>query len=493
MAMTTRSSINVKPFRSRMAWKIGGPPGIAECDIDFSKLICYQHTMPDDRKTKGKLIEELNALRDRVAQLEQACGGEEDEALEESEQTFRTVFDNAPDGMLLADSKSKKFRMGNASICRMLGYTSQEIVKLEVMDIHPAEDLPYVIDQFEKQARGEISLARNIPVKRKDGSVFYADICSSETRLSGRTYLLGIFRDVTERKEAEQALRESEEKYRNLISNIPDVTWTSDSEGNTTFISSNIEKTYGYTPQEIYEQGDRLWLGRLHPDALQRVKQTYSVLFERNVGFDIEYRIKRKDGQWIWLHDRSIATYEKGGARCADGIFSDVTVRKAVDVALRESQANLALAQQIAHVGSWDWHIETGTIAWSDETYRLFGLEPGHVEPTFEFFIDAVHSEDRGFVRNALDRAVSEGQPYHVEFRIIRTDGVERVLDSRGRVIHDEQGKPLRMLGVAQDITGRKRSEQRQALRLKILESFHQQESLKSMCARLLSYFMAAR
>ncbi|MHC4170532.1 MAG: PAS domain-containing sensor histidine kinase, partial [Planctomycetota bacterium] len=66
----------------------------------------------------------------------------------------------------------------------------------------------------------------------------------------------------------------------------------------------------------------------------------------------------------------------------ADGIFSDVTVRKVVEMSLRESQTNLALAQQIAHVGSWEWNLETGAISWSDETYRLFGFDPGQVEPT---------------------------------------------------------------------------------------------------------------
>ncbi|MHC4569153.1 MAG: PAS domain-containing protein [Planctomycetota bacterium] len=134
----------------------------------------------------------------------------------------------------------------------------------------------------------------------------------------------------------------------------------------------------------------------------------------------------------------------------ADGIFSDVTVRKVVEMSLRESQTNLALAQQIAHVGSWEWNLETGAISWSDETYRLFGFDPGQVEPTFEFFLKAVHPDDREFVRRAYGRSASEGRQCHLEFRIVRPDGVERVLDSRGRVLRDTQGKPLRMLGVAQ-------------------------------------------
>jgi len=94
----------------------------------------------------------------------------------ESEKAFRAIFNNAADGILVADAESKKFYMGNNVMCQILGYDQQEIKNLGIVDIHPEQDLPYVIEQFEKQARGELTLAKDIPVKRKDGSVFYADV-----------------------------------------------------------------------------------------------------------------------------------------------------------------------------------------------------------------------------------------------------------------------------------------------------------------------------
>jgi PAS domain S-box-containing protein len=135
-----------------------------------------------------------------------------EETLRISEEKFRAIFDNANDGMLLADVNTKTFYTGNNSICRMLGYSLEEIKKLGVTDIHPKGDLPYVLGQFERQTRREITVAKDLPVKRKDGSVFYADVNTSLVTLAGKTYLLGIFRDITERKKADTELAEKTEE-----------------------------------------------------------------------------------------------------------------------------------------------------------------------------------------------------------------------------------------------------------------------------------------
>lgn len=131
----------------------------------------------------------------------------DEEELRKSEKRFRTIFDSANDGILIADIETKKFHTGNQKICQMLGYTPDEIKGISVMDIHPREDLPYVLKQFEKHAQREDVRAADIPVKRKDGGVFYVDINTSLITFAGNTYLMGIFRDVTERRQAEEKIR----------------------------------------------------------------------------------------------------------------------------------------------------------------------------------------------------------------------------------------------------------------------------------------------
>ncbi len=132
---------------------------------------------------------------------------QDEEELKKSEKRFRTIFDNANDGILIIDTENKKFYAGNTKICQMIDYSPEEIKNLAVMDIHPKEDLPIITEQYEKLSRRERTQAEDIPVKRKDGSVFYADINTSLITFAGKTYLMGIFRDVTGRKKTEEKMR----------------------------------------------------------------------------------------------------------------------------------------------------------------------------------------------------------------------------------------------------------------------------------------------
>jgi PAS domain S-box-containing protein len=143
-----------------------------------------------------------------------------EEALRDAELKLRTIFDYASDGILLAELRNKKFSTANKKMCRMLGYTENELLKLSIYDIHPQESLPYVIDQFEKQSKEEILIAKDIPVLRKDGTVFFADVSSTPIIVNGKECLLGMFRDITERKLNEETLKQREQelflKSRNL-------------------------------------------------------------------------------------------------------------------------------------------------------------------------------------------------------------------------------------------------------------------------------------
>jgi len=131
-----------------------------------------------------------------------------EEDLKESETKFKTLIEDARDGIVVADAETKRFLLSNKSFCDMLGYERDSVNNLCTEDIHTKEALPFVLDQFNKLVAGKIKVSRDIPVKRKDGTIFYVDIVASPITLGGRRCMMGNFRDITERKTLEKELRD---------------------------------------------------------------------------------------------------------------------------------------------------------------------------------------------------------------------------------------------------------------------------------------------
>ena len=131
--------------------------------------------------------------------------------------------------------------------------------------------------------------------------------------------------------------------------------------------------------------------------------------------------------------------------------------RSAAGTELARTHAGLAEAQQLAHIGSWEWDVRADQVTWSAELYRLWGIEPGGREMTYEWYLESIHPEDRELVKSMVERAFTEGTPFSFEHRVSQPDGPSRWIHSRGRLVRDDSGAPLRMLGTAQDITDRKR------------------------------------
>jgi len=138
----------------------------------------------------------------------------------------------------------------------------------------------------------------------------------------------------------------------------------------------------------------------------------------------------------------------------------EIVERKQMEKMLRKSEARLAKAQQIAHLGNWNWEIATGELHWSDEIYRIFGLTPQGLQTTYQAFLNSIHPNDRELVKEAIDDALYKNKLYDIDHRIIRPDGSERIVHEQAEVVFDEANKPIRMIGTAQDITAHRRMEE---------------------------------
>ena len=158
---------------------------------------------------------------------------------------------------------------------------------------------------------------------------------------------------------------------------------------------------------------------------------------------------------------------EVAGIRAVAGVFAVGLAHAAMyerclqsEASLRRSEESLARAQRMAHLGDWEWDLRSHAVRWSEEVYRLFGFRPREIAPTYEAFLDRVHPDDRNLVRGTIETALVGGGTYQVDHRIVRRDGVERVVHEVVEVARDPTGRPVRLSGTVQDVTERKRAEE---------------------------------
>ncbi|MEE9140841.1 MAG: PAS domain-containing protein [Alphaproteobacteria bacterium] len=245
-------------------------------------------------------------------------------------------------------------------------------------------------------------------------------------------------------------------QLRQLVSANPAVTYVCEAAPPfaATFIAERVKEQLGWEPQDFLSD-PRFWADHIHPDDRERVFSGLQALFDE--GHHVhEYRFQRKDGGYRWMRDELRLTCDQHGEpREIVGFWIDITERKRMEEALQRSEASLANAQRIAHLGNWEWDIATNSLHWSDEIYRIFGLEPQQFGATLDAFLETVHADDRESVKKAVERALYDKVPYSIDHRIVLPDGQEKIVHEQAEVEFDEDGKPVRMSGTVQDITVR--------------------------------------
>jgi PAS domain S-box-containing protein len=262
-------------------------------------------------------------------------------------------------------------------------------------------------------------------------------------------------RDTALREALHEATRESEERYRYVTNLVPDQIFTIGPDGRFDYMN---ERTAAFLGRGLEDRPDR-WLDLHHPDDALHVQTTWSNAMHAGEPVEVESRMLGADGEYHWILTRAIPQHGPDGEIvrwfCSG---TDITGRQQHEQELREARQRLAEAQSIAHLGSWEWDIGKDEVHWSDELHRLYGV-PADARLRYESFLDLVHPDDRERVETVIGAAISEYRSYEFECRIIRPDGEERDFFSKGHVLTDDDGRPARLAGVAQDITERVRAE----------------------------------
>jgi len=281
-----------------------------------------------------------------------------------------------------------------------------------------------------------------------------------------------LVEEIEERKQVEQKLKESEKRYRQLFEGSVDGIVIKDIKGRFIDCNTSYQTMLGYSLEELKQK--RFW--EITPVKWhaweaeiidkQILERGYSDTFEKEyirkdgTVFPVEltaYCQKNDSGQpemmWAVVRDISDAHRQAAQRKQAEKERSELIA------CLKKSEASLAEAQRVAHVGSWEFDVLTGEITYSQEKFRIFGLDPTQGEPTFAELIELIHPDDRASFQEAVTRALREGMPYDLDFRIIRRDGQLRQLDCRGEPVFNEQGQVIQLFGTVLDITDRKQAE----------------------------------
>ncbi len=270
----------------------------------------------------------------------------------------------------------------------------------------------------------------------------------------------GIDRDITERKKAEEALHQSEERFK-LVAEVAKVLVYEVNIEQTNITIYRGEDVLGYNPGEIPEKTE-WWLNQIHPDDRAKIESTFRTAIQEGKDYSIEYRIKRKQGNYITAHDTAkTITNQEGKVIKFVGGMRDITERNKSKEALKDSEERLKRSQEIAHLGSWELDLKQDKLTWSDEVYRIFGLKPQEFTASYEAFLTFVHPEDRAAVNEAYMSSVHKGKDgYEIEHRVVRKDNGEvRFVHEKCHHVRDQNGHVVKSLGMIHDITERKKAE----------------------------------
>lgn len=269
------------------------------------------------------------------------------------------------------------------------------------------------------------------------------------------------------RRRAEAALRESEDRYRDLVENSQELICTHDLSGKLLSVNPWAARVLGYTPEEMLKRDMRDYL-----------------LPEFRSGFDQYLEELKSEGhaqgtmvvqtatgeRRIWEYNNTLRT-EGVAVPIVRGMAHDVTERKEAERKLKLRESQLAEAQRLASLGSWNWDLETNTLTWSDEHYQILGLDPKSYMPDFQTaLITSIHPDDKDLVQTTVESAFKNHQSFDFYYRIIHPERGTRIIHSRGNIVVNRKGEPIRLFGTAQDVTERKEAEERQAQLIAQLE-----------------------
>src|SRR5262249_48375215 len=329
-----------------------------------------------------------------------------------------------------------------------------------VKRIHP-DDRDRALEEAEHAWREKRGYSLEYRIVLPDGTVKHLEANSRPVfSASGELVEITVTHiDLTERKRAERALRESEAKFRDFADNAPVFLWSDLPEGYCDFLNQPWLTYFNLSLQEAQGAG---WATVLHPDDARHHLESWQKSVSTGIPFETEARFRSADGEYRWFLTRANPVRDKTGRIVKwYGTNIDIENLKRTEGRLRQSEANLAEAQRLSHTGSWALSPATTKILyWSEECYRIWGFDPVQGLPNRETVWRRIHPGDRDRMYKETQEALRQKRDYKVDFRIVLPDGTVKYLEAIGHHLFSEHGGLVQVVGTNVDVTERKRAEE---------------------------------
>lgn len=366
---------------------------------------------------------------------------------------WQDIFQHAGWGVVVGSADGTTLEMMNPAFAHMHGFKVDELIGQPIRSVFAPlsrDDLPAHIMRAHETGH-YVFESEHI---RKNGSIFpvLIDISVVRDSLGSVVYRVVNVQDITERKTIEAALISSEANLRRAQAVAKTGSWFLDVRRNVLNWSPENYRIFGVKQDEplTYET----FLSCVHPDDRGFVDSEWERALQ-GASYDIEHRII-VHGKVRWVRERAEIELSRDGELLGGvGTTQDITERKLAELELQSRESQLAESQRIAHVGSWEWDIVNGTQVWSEETYRIFGLDPNKVKPDYGLFMSLLSEEDQEKVQRNIELAFAGDGPYRASYKVHRPDGTLRYLYSEAEVQRDSAGNPVVLVGINQDVTER--------------------------------------
>ncbi|ANB72161.1 hypothetical protein AYM40_07120 [Paraburkholderia phytofirmans OLGA172] len=487
LIMLNRRSVNANEFNAwrRMYRRTRDVKSPLVVILGASQFLVAQDALGDF----ASIIKDLMRRHPKSKQTDRgvATRGEQqattEDALHSNDEQWRTVFENNPTMCFMVAANGTILAV-NPFGAEQLGYEVSELIGCQLLSVFYEPDRDAVASNFAAcLAHLGQPMTWEFRKIRKDGSVLWVRESAKAVSRHNVPVVLVVCEDITLRKRAEDELKHSEEKYELMFRSIPDAIGLCEL-GNRRFIEVNpgFARITGYPAQEVLGQTTddlNLFVDTVkHGELLERLLRDGDAQAEV-----IRFRTKRGETR---VGRVSAAQVVVGSQPCVLCVTRDITDQKLAEEKLHLSEALLAEGQKISHTGSWGLNLPTGKLVWSDEYYRILGLEPGAVEPDIEFFWSRIDPDDRKSTRHTIASAILERTGFECEFRVALPDGSIKYLHSVGHPLTRDGEDTDEYVGTVIDITGRKMAEaEHEARRAADAESRAKSELLAHMSHEL--------